>query len=76
MFKLAHDTGGEVLKAERTGDTFQEMMQRIRLRYSLHYRAPAGEAGSLRHIKVELTPEARKRYGKVEIRARSGYHLP
>ena len=76
VFKLAHDTGGEVLKAERTGDTFQEMMQRIRLRYSLHYRAPAGEAGSLRHIKVELTPEARKRYGKVEIRARSGYHLP
>jgi hypothetical protein len=42
VFKLARETGGEVLKAESTGDAFREMMLRIRLRYSLHYRAPSG----------------------------------
>lgn len=77
VFKLARETGGEVLKAERAGDTFQEMMQRIRLRYSLHYRPPEGsKPGSSRRISVELTPEARKRLAKAEVRARAGYRLP
>jgi VWFA-related protein len=76
VFKLARETGGEVLKAESTGDAFREMMLRIRLRYSLHYRAPQGQAGSLRRVRVELSTEARKRLGKVDVRARTGYHLP
>ena len=76
VFKLARETGGEVLKAERSGEAFQEMMMRIRLRYSLHYRAPEGQAGSLRHLRVELSPSAQKRFGKAEVRARTGYRLP
>ncbi len=76
VFKLARETGGEVLKAERSGEAFQEMMMRIRLRYSLHYRAPEGQAGSLRHLRVELSPAAQKRFGKAEVRARTGYRLP
>ena len=76
VFKLARVTGGEVLKAERSGEAFQEMMMRIRLRYSLHYRAPEGQAGSLRHLRVELSPSAQKRFGKAEVRARTGYRLP
>jgi Ca-activated chloride channel homolog len=76
VFKLARESGGEVLKAEKTGETFQEMMQRIRLRYSLHYRPPAGVSGAQRRIKVELAPGAVKRIGKAEVRARTGYRLP
>ena len=77
VFKLARETGGEVLKAERAGETFQEMMQRIRLRYSLHYRAPdSGKPGTARRIRVDLTAEARKRLAKAEVRARTGYRLP
>ncbi len=76
VFKLARETGGEVLKAERSGEAFQEMMMRIRLRYSLHYRAPEGQAGSLRRLRVELSPAAQKRFGKAEVRARAGYRLP
>jgi VWFA-related protein len=76
VFKLAHESGGEVLRAEKTGETFQEMMQRIRLRYSLHYRPPAGVSGAQRRIKVELAPGAVKRIGKADVRARTGYRLP
>lgn len=76
VFKLARESGGEVLKAESTGEAFREMIERIRVRYSLHYRAPQGQAGTVRHIKVELSPEARRRLGKAEVRARSGYRVP
>ena len=76
VFKLARETGGEVLKAESAGEAFREMIQRIRLRYSLHYRAPQGAAGSARRIRVELSPAARKRLAKAEVRASAGYRLP
>jgi VWFA-related protein len=76
VFKLARETGGEVMKAESAGDAFREMIERIRIRYSLHYRAPVGPAGSLRHIRVELSPAARKRLGRAEVRARTAYRLP
>ncbi len=76
VFHLARQTGGEILKAERAGDTFREMMERIRTRYSLHYRAPAGTPGQMRKIRVELSAEARKHYPRAEVRARSGYRIP
>ncbi|MEZ5353130.1 MAG: VWA domain-containing protein [Bryobacteraceae bacterium] len=77
VFLLARETGGEVAKAQRAGETFEQMLESIRLRYSLHYRAPDDVvSGSLRRIRVELTPAARKRYGRAEVRARSGYTAP
>jgi VWFA-related protein len=77
VFRIARDTGGEVLRAERAGETFREMLERIRLRYSLHYRAPdAAVPGTVRRIQVELSPAARKRYPKAEVRARAGYLIP
>lgn len=78
VFNLAQATGGEVLKANKTGETFQEMMQRIRLRYSLHYRAPEGTPGQTRRVEVLLSPAARQKLGTPtpEVRARKGYKLP
>jgi VWFA-related protein len=77
VFRIARDTGGEVLRAERAGETFREMLERIRLRYSMHYRAPEAAApGTVRRIQVELSPAARKRYPKAEVRARAGYVIP
>jgi VWFA-related protein len=75
VFKLARETGGEVLKAERAGETFREMMERIRIRYSLHYRAPEGTPGTTRRLRVELSPEAKKRFPRAEVRARTGYRV-
>lgn len=73
VFKLARETGGAVLKAQDAGRSFQEVLDRLRTRYSLHYRPPAAPAGSARTIKVELSAAARSRYPKAEVRARTGY---
>ena len=74
VFKLARETGGEVLRADRTGGRFVEMMERVRLRYDLAIRPQPGPEGAFRRLEVQLTDEARARVGKVEIRARSGYY--
>ena len=76
VFKLARETGGEVLRADRAGESFREMLERIRTRYSLHYRAPEGTAGQVRRIRVDLRPDTRKRYPRAQVRARSGYAVP
>lgn len=74
VYKLAEETGGEAIKAERADAAFQGMMERIRTRYSLHYHAPQSKPGVFRRIKVELTPVARERYPKAVLRARAGYY--
>ncbi len=76
VFLLARETGGEVIEAKNAGRAFRDLMEGIRTRYSLHFRAPEVASGSFRPIRVELTPEARRRYPKAEIRARSGYYVP
>jgi VWFA-related protein len=76
VFRLARETGGEVLRAQRAGETFREMLERIRLRYSLHYRAPESAPGSVRRIRVDLSPDARRRYRRAEVRSRHGYVVP
>jgi len=73
VFKLARETGGEVLRASKADESFQEMLERIRVRYSLHYHAPAGAAGETRKVVVELSDEARRRHPRATVRARSGY---
>ena len=74
VFKLAEETGGEAVEARRPGESFQEMMERIRARYSIHYEAPQAAPGGFRRIRVELAPAARQRYPRAEVRARAGYY--
>ncbi|MEZ5400109.1 MAG: VWA domain-containing protein [Bryobacteraceae bacterium] len=77
VFRLARETGGEVLRAQRAGETFQQMLESIRLRYSLHFKAPEdAESGRMRRIRIELSEGARKRRPGAEVRARSGYAVP
>jgi len=78
VFKLARESGGEVIEAGKSSESLREMIERIRTRYSLHYRAPDGGAGPtgsprFRRIEVRLTPAARARLKKAEVRARAGY---
>jgi VWFA-related protein len=73
VFLLARETGGEVLRADRASERFLEMLERIRARYAFSYKAPAAAPGSFRRIRVELAPEARRRYPQAEVRARAGY---
>jgi VWFA-related protein len=70
---LARRSGGEAIEARHAGESFREMIERIRARYSLDFE-PAGAApGSLRRIRVELSAEARRRYPDAAIHARQGY---
>lgn len=76
VFKLAEETGGEAVTADRPDVSFREMIERIRTRYSLAYHAPPDTvAGAFRHIGVSLSPDARRRYPLAEVRARHGYYV-
>jgi VWFA-related protein len=74
VFKLAQETGGDVLFADRPAERFREALERLRNSYALTYPAPASAPGLFRRIQVTLTPEARRRYPKAEVRARAGYY--
>jgi len=71
--RIAGQTGGEVL----TGVQFSELgqvLERSRSRYSLYYRQPESEAGFFRHIRVELSPVARRAHPAARVRTRTGYY--
>jgi len=74
VYELTEKTGGEWVKAENAGDSFKEMIERIRSRYMLAYHAPDAQAGTFRHITVTLDDAARKRYPGAELHSRSGYY--
>ena len=74
VFKLADATGGETIESRRAGASFQQMIERIRLRYRIEYQAPPAVAGQLRRIRVQLGPRAQSRHPGAVIRARAGYY--
>jgi VWFA-related protein len=74
VFELAEQTGGEWVKSENAGDSFKDMIERIRSRYMLAYHEPDASPGTFRHITVTLDDAARKRYPGAELHSRSGYY--
>ena len=73
VYELAERTGGEWVRAENAGESFKDMIERIRSRYMLAYHAPDAQPGTFRHITVTLEDAARRRYPNAELHARSGY---
>lgn len=76
MLGAAEKTGGEVVNASDPGESFREMLQRIRKRYSLYYPMPGGKAGSARKVQVELSAAAKAKYAGAQVLARKGYLMP
>jgi VWFA-related protein len=74
VYDLAEKTGGEWVKAENAGDSFNDMIERIRSRYMLAYHAPDAQPGMFRHITVTLDNAAKRRYPNAELHARGGYY--
>jgi len=74
VYELSEKTGGEWVKAENAGNSFREMIERIRSRYMLAYHEPESQPGNFRHITVTLGDAARKRYPAAELHSRSGYY--
>jgi VWFA-related protein len=76
MTKVAEQTGGDVLKSGDPGENFQEMIRRIRLRYSLYYAQPEAKPGTERKIKVTLADDEQRKHPQGRVRARFGYRVP
>jgi hypothetical protein len=74
VFELAERTGGEWVRSANAGESFKEMIERIRSRYMLAYHEPQAEPGTFRHIVVTLDEGARRRYPAAELHSRSGYY--
>jgi VWFA-related protein len=74
VMHVAEETGGEWVKAENAGQSFNEMIERIRSRYMLAYHEPPSAPGVFRHIAVTLSENARRKYPQAELRVRNGYY--
>jgi VWFA-related protein len=76
--QFSEQTGGEVLGADKkeVDEKLGEMFARLRSRYSLGFKpSNTREDGQLRHLKLQLTPEAVKRNGKVIVVTKQGYYF-
>ena len=77
--ELADETGGEVLedKPEKLDTTFNTLIDHLRTRYSLAFVSSNKKRdGSLRKLKIDLTPDAQKSRGKLVVKARRSYLAP
>src|SRR5215813_326118 len=77
--QIADDTGGEVLsdKPEILDQTFVTLMEHLRSRFSLAYvSSNKARDGSLRKLKIDLTPDALKTRGKLVVKSRRSYVAP
>ena len=75
--QFSGETGGEVMGADKkeVDAKLGEMFARLRTRYSLGFKpASTKEDGTLHRLKLQLTPEAAKRIGKVIVVTRQGYY--
>ena len=73
---LAAETGGDTLQVDDPGEAFQQMIERLRSRYSVYYNMPNGTSGEFRTVKLELQGVAKQLYPEARVYARKGYRLP
>ena len=70
---FARNTGGEVMEGSQPAAKLAEMIRRIKFRYNIHFRPVETGSPRPRHIQIDLTPEARRRYPNAVVRARRLY---
>jgi VWFA-related protein len=75
VFGISESSGGEAVKADRAGQAFARMIERIRTRYSLHYNKPPDAVAGYRKVEVMLTPAARQRYADAVLKYRKSYKV-
>lgn len=77
--ELADETGGEVFaeKPEQLDTTFKMLIEHLRTRYNLAFVSSNKKRdGTMRKLKIDLTPDAQKSNGKLVVKARRGYIAP
>jgi VWFA-related protein len=76
--RWAELTGGSAVTAsgeKHTAERLAELLDELRGRYTLGYRpSQLKPAGRFCSIRIQLTPEAAARLGKVKLQARTGYY--
>ncbi|HWC95286.1 MAG TPA: VWA domain-containing protein [Candidatus Sulfopaludibacter sp.] len=73
MKGIAEKTGGDTMKSDDPGGAFQQMMHRIRTRYSLYYNLPSDPGTKTRSVRVQLTGDAARQYPQAVVHTRKGY---
>jgi hypothetical protein len=76
LSEIVDKTGGTTIVAGNPGEAFRQSVHYLRSGYTMYYALPEAAAGAARRLDVQLTPEARKRFPNVRVRARSGYNAP
>jgi VWFA-related protein len=76
VIPVVEETGGDAIAADDPASSFQDMVRRIRSRYSLYYPMVEGQPGSVRSVRVELSPQRIAEYPGASVRARKGYIVP
>ncbi len=77
--ELAAETGGEVLeeKPERLDTTFATLIDHLRTRYNLAFVSSNRKRdGTLRKLKIDVTPAIDESQGKLVVKARRSYVAP
>jgi len=77
--QLAEETGGEVMedKPEKLDTTFATLIDHLRTRYSLAFVSSNRKRdGTLRKLKIGVSPAVEKSQGKLIVKARRGYIAP
>ena len=73
VLRFAQKTGGEVIEGSQPGTYLNEMIERIKSRYSIHFRPVGSKSDQPRRIRVQLTSGALRRYPNALVRARTSY---
>jgi VWFA-related protein len=77
VYKYAEQTGGQVMKSgkEEVAAKLADLIDQIRTRYSLGYRASADQPpGKFCEIKLNVSRDVVKREGQVVVKAKRGYY--
>ncbi len=76
VFRLAAETGGEVMQTDKAGARFEQLLEHVRTRYSLLLAPAPGPPGLYRRTEVSLAESTRRKFPKALVRARAGYVTP
>lgn len=72
--RIADQTGGVVQQTPDVERALRAMLERSRTRYTLFFRQPDAAAGTLRHLKVDLSAGARAKHPAAVVRSRTAYY--
>jgi VWFA-related protein len=76
LSRFVDATGGDLVSDDEPARALRRVVQESTTRYSLQYPAPAGEPGTFRRVRVELSGAAAARHPGATVKARTGYDVP